>query len=134
LLQLCNTFFACFNSRTVERWFTKKGGRLKPDKTAKEEEDPFKASGREILANMDKNTKHALRKAKGGSKKTVSLSGAVSYIAVASLALVVVSRHGCTYEGQFDNPWGWGWGGGGYKRSQKTVQLLQCWRLLWWKL
>ena len=105
LLLFNNTFFACFNSRTVKRWFTKKGGRLKPDKTAKEGEDPFKVSGREILANMDKNTKQALQKAKRGLSKTVSLPGAVSYIAVASLALVVVSRNGCTYSGQADNPW-----------------------------
>jgi hypothetical protein len=64
ILLFNNTFFACFNSRTVKRWFTKKGGRLKPDKTAREGDDPFKVSGREILANMDKNTKQALRKAK----------------------------------------------------------------------
>ncbi len=48
-------------------WLTKKGGRLKPDKTAREGDDPFNVSGREPL------------------------SGAVSYIAVASLALEVVS-------------------------------------------
>ncbi len=64
ILLFNNTFFACFNSRTVKRWFTKKGGKLKPDKTAREGDDPFKVSGRKILANMDKNTKQALRKAK----------------------------------------------------------------------
>jgi len=63
LLLFNNTFFACFNSRTVKRWFTKKGGRLKRNKTAKEGEDPFKVSGRKILAKMDQNTKQALRKA-----------------------------------------------------------------------
>ena len=81
----------------------KKGGRLKPDKTAKEGEDPFKVSGREILANMDKNTKQALWQAKRGVRKTVSLLGAVSYFAVASLALILVSRDSCTCAGQFDN-------------------------------
>ena len=75
------------------------------DKTAKEGEDPFKVSGREILANMDKNTKQALQKAKTGLSKTILVPGGVSYIAVASLALVLVSRDGCTYGGQFDNPW-----------------------------
>ena len=103
LLLFNNTFFACFNSRTVKRWFTKKGGRLKPDKTAKEGEDPFKVSGREILANMDKNTKQALWQAKRGVRKTVSLLGAVSYFVVASLALILVSRDSCTCAGQFDN-------------------------------
>ena len=90
LLLFNNTFFACFNSRTVKRWFTKKGGRLKPDKTAREGEDPFKVSGREILANMDRNTKQALRKAKQGLRN--SLSGAISYIPVASLVLIVIFR------------------------------------------
>jgi hypothetical protein len=90
ILLFNNTFFACFNSRTVKRWFTKKGGRLKPDKTAREGDDPFKVSGREILANMDKNTKQALRKAKHGLRN--SLSGAISYIAVASLILIVIFR------------------------------------------
>ena len=91
-----NTFFACFNSRTVKHWFTKKGGRLKPDKNAKEGKDPFS----EILENIDKNTKQQLWKAKRGLRKTVSLPGAASYIAVASLALVVISRDCITF-GQF---------------------------------
>jgi hypothetical protein len=41
---------------------------------------------------MDKNTKQALRKAKRGLRNTVSLSGAISNIAVAPLALIVISR------------------------------------------
>ncbi len=41
---------------------------------------------------MDKNTKQALRKEKQGLRNTVSLSGAISYITVASLALIVISR------------------------------------------
>jgi hypothetical protein len=41
---------------------------------------------------MDKDTKQALRNAKRGLRNTVSLSGAFSYIAVASLALIVISR------------------------------------------
>ena len=36
-------------------------------------------------------------------RKTVSLLGAVSYFAVASLALILVSRDSCTCAGQFDN-------------------------------
>jgi hypothetical protein len=90
LLLFNNMFFDCFNSRTVKRWFTKKGGRLKPDKTARKGEDPFKVSGREILANMDKNTKQALRKAKHGLRN--SLSGVISYIAEASLVQIVIFR------------------------------------------
>jgi hypothetical protein len=91
LLLFNSTFFACFKSRTVKRWFTKKCGRLKPDRTAREGGDPFKVSWREILANMDKDTKQALWNAKRGLRNTVSLSGAFSYIAVASLALIVIS-------------------------------------------
>jgi hypothetical protein len=44
LLLFNSTFFTCFKSRTAQRWFTKKGGRLKPDRTAREGGDPFKVS------------------------------------------------------------------------------------------
>jgi hypothetical protein len=54
---------------------------------------------------MNKNTKQALLKAKRRLKTSLALSGAVSYIVVASFALVVVSRDGSTYGGQFDNQW-----------------------------
>jgi hypothetical protein len=63
------------------------------------------ASPKNGYLNTDKNTKQALQKAKRGLSKAVSLPGAVSYIAVASLALVVVSRDSGTYSGQVDNPW-----------------------------
>jgi hypothetical protein len=82
-----NTFFACFNSRTVKRWFTKKGGRLKPDKTAREGDDPFKVSGREILANMDKNTKQALRKAT--RKSDAKLSHSIGYLSNIKNSLII---------------------------------------------
>ncbi len=102
LLLFNNTLIACLNSRTVKRWFSKKGGRLKPDKSAKEWENLLKGSGPHILVDVDKNAKQALRKAESGLKSTVSLPGAVSYFAVASLVLVV---DGGTSGGQFDKPW-----------------------------
>jgi hypothetical protein len=87
LLLFSNTFFACFNSRTVKRWFTKKGGRLRPNKTAKEGEDPFKVSGRKILAKMDQNTKQALRKATGRSD--ANLSHSIGYLSNIKNSLII---------------------------------------------
>ena len=87
LLLFNNTFFACFNSRTVKRWFTKKGGRLKRNKTAKEGEDPFKVSGRKILAKMDQNTKQALWKAT--RRSDADLSHSIGYLSNIKSSLII---------------------------------------------
>jgi hypothetical protein len=92
LLLFNNTFFACFNSRSVKRWFTKKGGGLKPDKTAKEGGDPFKVSGREILANMDKNTKQAFRKAT--KRSYANLSHSIGYLSNIKNTLIILGDTG----------------------------------------
>ncbi len=50
-------------------------------------EDPFKVSGREILANMDENAKQALRKAT--RKYNLNLSHSIGFLSKILISLVI---------------------------------------------
>ncbi len=80
--------FVCFESQLAKRWYMRKGGRVKPDKDANEQQHPSQVTSLQFIKKTNRNAENSMVKTARKSCKQISFFKVASHSWAAFLVLV----------------------------------------------